>query len=478
MKPDSLLQRASSSHGHFLALVALGFCLTLAMNSCRSGGAAPARGGSPRATSQSGTDGRGAATPNVQFDATRLYQQLGLLARGAPLPFVGSVAFLATRFADSTHVVVAISIANASLTFSRENDRFRAGYTVGITLHRGAVAVRQVESHESVLVPSFRETSRIDESVIYQEILTLPPGRYSLAVTIRDDGSSRASSESVTLAVPSLRAGSLSTPIPFVRVTTRPSLDSFPGLVASPRATVVFGRDSVIPFYLEAYTGPSEGRVPVHYVVRSETGRPLYSDTALLAWRGGMNSGVVNVSTAKVGIGPVMVSFWRPTFSDTTRAPAFIGFGEDLPVATYDEMLMYLRYFASPGRLKVLRDTAAEYRAGAWARFVKESGTLGGGNDAFHDYFLRLVKANAQFREEAMPGWLTDRGRVLLGLGEPDQSYEQGLPNVNTRGRTQIWEYRAANLQLTFYDQTGFGRWRLTTSSEIEFEAAWRRRVN
>ena len=459
---------------------AAGLLFVLAGSACRSGGSAPPASGTPRTQGRGSPDaaGRPAAQANLQFDATRLYQQLGLLARGAPLPFVGSVAFLAASSMDSTHVVVAVSLANSTLTFGRENDRFRAGYTVGITLRSGAIMVKQIESHESVLVPSFRETSRLDESVIYQEIITVAPGRYSLAVTIRDDGSSRASSEDVTLVVPALGSGALSSPISFARVTTRPSVDSFPRLIVSPRATVVFGRDSLIPFYVEAYVSATEGRVPLMYAVRNETGRLLYSDSASLAWRGGLSSGVVNVPTVRIGIGPAMISFWRPGRGDTTRAPAFIGFGEDLPVATYEEMLNYLRYFAAPYKLKALRDTAPEFRAGTWSKFVKESGGLGGGNDALHEYFGRLVKANLQFKEEGVPGWLTDRGRVLLGLGEPDQSYEQGLPNVNTRGRTQIWEYRAMNLQLTFYDQTGFGRWRLTSSSEIEFESAWRRRVN
>ena len=67
---------------------------------------------------------------------------------------------------------------------------------------------------------------------------------------------------------------------------------------------------------------------------------------------------------------------------------------------------------------------------------------------------------------------------MLLGLGEPDQIYDQNRTgDLSQRGRVQLWEYRGMNLQLQFYDQTGFGRWRLTNSSEIDFQAAWRRRV-
>lgn len=72
---------------------------------------------------------------------------------------------------------------------------------------------------------------------------------------------------------------------------------------------------------------------------------------------------------------------------------------------------------------------------------------------------------------------MTDRGRVLLGLGRPDQVFEQVARTLADRGRMQIWEYRTLNMAVNFVDQTGFGRWRLTTASEAEFMTAWRRRV-
>ena len=64
--------------------------------------------------------------------------------------------------------------------------------------------MKQIEAHESVLVASFKEVSRLDESVIYQELLTVKPGRYNLAVNVRDDGSSKNGSDDVTLLVPAM----------------------------------------------------------------------------------------------------------------------------------------------------------------------------------------------------------------------------------------------------------------------------------
>jgi GWxTD domain-containing protein len=204
----------------------------------------------------------------------------------------------------------------------------------------------------------------------------------------------------------------------------------------------------------------------------------LFSDTLSLVHRQNLYSGVLLVPTVRTGIGSVVISVWQTGLNDTTRAPLFIGFGEELPVATYEQMLDYLKWFALPAKLKVLRDTAPEFRPAAWASFVRENASITGGSEALRDYFLRLNEANTRFREEGVPGWMTDRGKVLLGLGEPDQIYEQGGTSDPTqRLRSTIWEYRDIQQQLVFTEQLEFGHWRLTNSSAIAFDNAWHRRV-
>jgi GWxTD domain-containing protein len=391
------------------------------------------------------------------------------------MPFVGSVAFFGTPGTDSTHILVAISISNASLTFARENDRFKAGYTVTISLKNGPESVKHVEAHETVVVASFKETSRTDESVLFEEILTIAPGRYDFAVSVRDDGSARMSEDAVALAVPTLASTSLSTPVSFARVGVRGRLTALPQVIANPTAGATFGRDTVIPFFLESY---GEGDTPrtVSYAVRSENGRTIYGDTSTLTWRGQLYAGTVSIPINRIGIGAMTMAAWVPGKPDTVRAPLFVGFGGDLPLASYEEMLNYLRWFAPAYKLQALRDTAPEFRPAAWAAFVKEYSDQTGQSAAMRDYFTRMLEANTRFREEAMPGWMTDRGKVLLGLGRPDQVYQQ-VGRISQQGRQEMWEYRSQNLVLTFFDQNGFGRWRLSQQQEAEFMSAWRRRV-
>lgn len=411
-----------------------------------------------------------------QFDAIALFRRLGLLARGAPMPFVGNISFFAAASIDSTHVLIAVSIANASLTFAREEGGFRAGYTVAASLRTGTTPVKNIEAHEYVVVSSFRETERNDESVLYEEIVTVPPGRYDFSINVRDDGSARTSADEATLVVPTLGPNTLSSPVSFARAALRSSARSLPQVIANPTASATFGRDSVLAFLLEGYGAGDSTRL-VQFAVRSENGQTIYRDSTRLARRGAIYNGTITVPLVRVGIGALVLSAWAPAHSDTVRTPLFVGFGPDLPLASYEEMVNYLRWFANPADLQQLKDTPPEGRPAAWADFVNRHGGRDGSPEALRDYFSRMTDANERFKEEASPGWMTDRGKVLLGLGRPDQVYEQVSRSLVQQGRQQVWEYRGQNLNLTFYDQSGFGRWKLTATSDAEFMTAWRRRV-
>lgn len=424
----------------------------------------PGAGGEPR---------RGES--GLQADPVRVYQRMGLLAQGGALPFVGSIGYFAVARPDSTLVAVTLSLPAAALTFQRENDRYRAAYAVRTVLRHGETTVFTAESEEVVRVAGFKETTREDESIVAQRLLAVVPGDYTLAVTVRDVGSARTATAELPLRVPRLAAPALSTPLVVLAAQPRGSLDTLPRIIASPRATVVFGRDSTFDVYLEGYASGTS--FPVTLAVRSERGAMLWTQTVALPRRGAIFSDVVRVPVSRIGVGIAALSAAPAGTTDTTRTPLFVSFGENLPVASFEEMLTYLRYFATPAKLDSLKNTTPEARARAWAQFLVETdpNPATPQNEGLRDYFQRVRQANERFRDEGGAGWSTDRGMVYVALGEPDQVYEQGTSDVSQRGRAQIWEYRQHNLQLVFIDQSGFGRWRLTTGSEADFQNTLRR---
>jgi GWxTD domain-containing protein len=262
-------------------------------------------------------------------------------------------------------------------------------------------------------------------------------------------------------------------PIVAYEATPRTNADSLPHLITNPRATIIFGRDTIVPVYVEqaAATGiASEATLSV----LSEDGKLLWSDTVALQTGVGVAAGLGQVPTTRFGVG----HFWITTtpvssVAPAVRVPLFISFGDEWGIAPLEEMLSYLRYFADPSRLRALRDAAPEARASAWMTFWRETDPdpETTEHEALRDYFRRLVTVNERFREEASAGWLTERGKVFITLGEPDQILEQGDVGIGNRGRLQIWQYLQHRAQFVFVDQSGFGRWRMTPASEAEFES-------
>jgi GWxTD domain-containing protein len=432
------------------------------------------RGATPGAAPTASGTGRG--TPPLSFDATPVYRQAGLIARGLPFPIIGRAAFLASATPDTTHVVISLAFASASLSFAREaDDRFRANYEVNIVIGRGSEVVARTSAEEQVIVGTYRETTRTDETLLFQEILDVAPGTYTLVVSARDRGSQRGVEERVEIRVPQIEDGGLSSPIPVAEAVPRTSRNTLPNLLINPNGTAIVGRDSIIPIYLESY---DDGAAPLLLMIRSERGRVLWSDTVEVVARAGIRAGIVEVPVARMGLGASRLTVVREGGSDSASAYVFAGFGSELPVASYDDMLSYLRHFASPARIERLRVAPEEDRPSAWADFARatDGNPQTPEHEDLRDYFGRLMRANGRYREEATPGWMVDRGKVYIVLGDPDHIIEPPL-NETQRGRQQVWEYRVLNMQLVFYDQTGAGRWRLTQSSEVRFETEYRRRL-
>jgi GWxTD domain-containing protein len=389
------------------------------------------------------------------------------------MAFVGSVRFLPTGSSDSTLVLLALSMPNRSLTFAGAGDRQEAGYIVITEARQGGVVVRRREARETVRVASFRETTRGDESVIFQQFMALSPGDYELAIIVRDAGSARSGAYELTSSVPRLARGTAAPPVIAYEATPRTHADSLPQLIVNPRATIVFGRDTIVPIYMEQASDsgmPADAKL----AVLSEEGSLLWSDTIALQPGAGVAAALGRIPATRFGVG----QFWITTsrISDTgpaVRVPLFISFGDEWGIAPLEEMLSYLRYFADASRLRTLRDALPEARASAWMTFWRETDPdpETTEHEALRDYFRRLVTVNERFREEAAAGWLTERGKVFITLGEPDQILEQGDVGIGSRGRLQIWQYLQHRTQFVFVDQSGFGRWRMTPASEAEFEA-------
>lgn len=407
------------------------------------------------------------------LDVSRLYREAGLIVETTPVPFVGTTDVFATETPDTTLVLVTLSLPNRGLTFVHEGDHYRGAYDVIIDARRSGTSVKRTQGRQTVRVASYRETSRGDESLIFQQYLRLAPESYTVNLTVRDAESGRTTTRDFPVTVPRLSVTGASSAVAVYSADPRVRRDTLPSLVPNPRAAGVFGQDSAILVYVERYGGQG----PVQVEVRDSKGYQVWRDSLSLPTRNGVTSGIFSLPIMTIGPGVGTFVSWRGLDSDSNRTRLIVTFAEGLAITSFDDMLSYLRYFALPEQLQPLRAAAPQDRARAWVAFLHatDPDLTTPEHEGLRDYFVRVEQANQRFREEGGPGWLTDRGRVFITLGDPDQIYDQGQNDLAQRGRVQIWEYTQYRSQIVFVDQTGFGRFRMTQTSELEFQSLARR---
>jgi GWxTD domain-containing protein len=88
-------------------------------------------------------------------------------------------------------------------------------------------------------------------------------------------------------------------------------------------------------------------------------------------------------------------------------------------------------------------------------------------NEAQEEYYALMNQANVQFREGGagdVPGWRTDRGRIYIRYGEPDEVLRR--PQSVTRPY-EVWKYtRGRARKFVFVDETGLGHYALVYTDE------------
>ena len=407
------------------------------------------------------------------LDLPSYFRRLGRLAAGEPLPFVGTVGFLAGA-GDTVLTTVALSLENRSLNFQKEGNGFVGRFRVELAFTRpdqpGAQPV-QVTRDESVRVSSFQETQRGEESIFFQQNFKLLPGRYHVKATLRDPGSGNTATAERDLVAPAFPAGSTTSPLLVYQAKARDRAGDVPEVVLNSRGVVAYGADTLLAL-VEGYRFPRAAMVP--FEVRTATDSVIHRDS--LPFRGGqeVETQVIRLAPDSVALGELKLVIGSGDAAKETSA--LISFSQAWVVTNFDEMLTLLRYYGHENWLDSLRRAPPARRDDTWRAFWKatDPDPSTPENEGINRYLARVSFANQRFRTEGTPGWRTDRGEVFITLGEPDETFDASALGQG-QGRVIRWNYIDLRLSLLFVDETGFGRFRLTPATRAEFDRVVRR---
>lgn len=396
---------------------------------------------------------------------------MGLITGPPEFPAVANLATLAGP-GDSTLALLALSLPNSLLRFQRDGKTFVARYVVSLRMARDSQVVKLVDRRETVRVADFTETTRTDESVIFQTAFPLPPGPYELRLRVRDGLSARGFQELDTVLIPAYGPGAsrLALPRPVYRATPRASREEMPELVLNPRHAIPYGGQRAL-VYLESYQSPE-----VRLELTTAEGQAVWTRELVLD-RGQVAAGVVELPVDSLPLG----RFWLRAEAEgeaTEGVPFLISLSDRWLVSNFDEVLDYLRYIASPAEVSELREGSPTERRERWESFWAALDPVPATpvNEYRETFFERVRTATEQFGEPGRAGWLTDRGEVYIVLGPPTRLMDvrRGREATMTgQANAEQWIYDrvpgGGSLRLLFVDRGGFGEYRLTPSSDAAF---------
>jgi GWxTD domain-containing protein len=420
-----------------------------------------------------GGQGPGSATPNTEqtlselFNLSAVYQRIGRIAAGGPMPFVGSVGFAAGA-GDSTIARIGLSLENHAFAFQRDPGSFSTRFRVEYAFQRSGAEPVTATRDEIIRVRSFQETQRSDESVIVEQGFLLAPGSYDLSITVRDPASSVFSRAEKGIEVPAFTPGSITPPILVYEARPRATTADSLALLLNPRGTVATGGGDSLLIYLEGYRFSGPTTIPIE--VRDDRDSVVSRSQVSFVGGKGLEAHIVPVGSASPPLGELRIAVGSGPSAQ--RVSALVSFSRNWVVTSYENLLGLLRYFIwAPDRLAALRNAKADDRPRLWREFWTATDPIPATpeNEALDEYFIRIAIANERFRDEGGPGWRTDRGEVFITLGEPDQVLE--TPPSSDRRRVQ-WLYSNYRAVILFEGTIGFSRLRMSPSSRAEFSRA------
>jgi GWxTD domain-containing protein len=319
------------------------------------------------------------------------------------------------------------------------------------------------------------------------------PGRYTVAVTVTDSATGRVTHRQATVqAFAGAPGGSdllLGTDI---RAMTGPS-DSVPRdgelrkgalVIQTSGDPVLTPQSAKLGYYLELYPAQAESATVVVRVLKA-TGEPVIAtqpQRIAVAAGGGVTQGLVDLAGLPAGryllelkaVGgdsslTRTAPFGMSGFETVATAQTLVSSGEDLfsrmSEAQLDTLYMPLVYLMTSQEQGVFSTLSLEGKR-TWLRqfWAKREPTPGATRTAEREgFYQRIAEANRRYREggsSAVPGWRTDRGRIFIKYGPPDEVLERRQSGSSPP--YEVWKYtRARALKYVFMDLTRFGNYAL-----------------
>ena len=310
----------------------------------------------------------------------------------------------------------------------------------------------------------YEQTNSRDSTFIHRETFTLLPGKYKLLVKSIDLNTGKTFQRKVDISVQDFAKKALS--ISNVFFLKQATFDSLGHLIHFKPS---FGNNFNVrsgSFYIYFDIFRADSLRPVDFTYKMSHKRsPVEIDSTIRILP------ATRVSSHLIKIDRTTLRHNKYTLELTVtdgknsakRIQEFSFYWSEVP-GTVEDISLALRqmsYILSADSLDKYEKADLKTQQRFFKRFWKEHDPDPSTerNELKNEYFKRVNYANAHFSAMGQSGWLTDRGRILIKFGPPDDIERH--PFEMDRKPFVIWRYYTLRKIFYFIDVTGFGDYRL-----------------
>jgi GWxTD domain-containing protein len=364
---------------------------------------------------------------------------------------------------NGPEVLLAFEAPYSELFFRPSGSRLRSSFDLILLLLDGKRQVGGDLFDETIEVLNRRDTR--DPASRVRRVLPVQakPGSYSAEVTLRETAAGRQVRVAWKIEVPDYASLPLSISSLWVSDATVANADSAllppPGWVLRRRFGEPLG-PLVVSGEVYRHDGGSEAAHVVWRILGSRGDEVQRGEMALPAGE-----------RVPFRLHPEFAALWLGNYTLEVRAEVSgrearrrFSFQMDATAGAFEadnqQSIELIELIATPEEVRELREASPALRKEAWNRFWKRRDpTPDTPENEFRDeFFARVRHADEQFSVLG-PGWRSDRGRVYIQFGPPDQVETRPM-NLDTPAY-EIWTYLREGRQFVFVDYDGFGRYEL-----------------
>lgn len=385
----------------------------------------------------------------------------------APLAFAARVINLPTDQPNMGKIVFLAEVQYADLQFIRSEGRFRGEveFTFALSNPENSREVRLFDHRRTIFVDSFEATIDRNNVVRLTESVVIPTGTYDARITVAD-----ASARS---------RGSVSNP-----VVVRDFLSSFvlsePLLASDSMHT--FQIDKVLPlqkkdfrsdFYAFAVIGGVNFDEPVRltYQLQDTRNNVLYERSASVNPGQPVLMFSLPVPVEKLSLGTtllrVLAEQGNNRAANTMRINATFGSTRSPSISSFRALVGPMRYVMPRREYDEFVNAPPDSQQVIFKEFwQKRDPTPADDNNPLLEEFTRRVEfVDKQYAWTNRAGFQTDRGRIYIIYGPPDEIKTSN--QVGANANYEVWTYVELGRQFVFIDRHNDGNFELLTATGV-----------